>query len=147
MVLAAVEVSPVGSKPPDVVVRISKGEKHDLSATVPFPTTTLSLQVRAGGSTFTPKLVDHIGAGSTRFTGQLSPRIVYIALAAPYVRSRVLASSCPSASMAKHDCQTSCSRLPGRRSVALISISPSILSRRSLLCFRSLSNPSLEIRY
>ena len=37
MVSVAVEVLPVGFKPPAVdVVRIAQGEKHDLSAAVPF---------------------------------------------------------------------------------------------------------------
>ena len=38
-------------------------------------TTTSSLQGRAGGLTFTPKLVEHIGSGSTRFAEKLSPCI------------------------------------------------------------------------
>ena len=51
MVLVAVEVSPVGSTPPAaVVVRISKGERHDLGAAAPLPTKALSPeQGRAGG--------------------------------------------------------------------------------------------------
>ena len=68
VVLVVVEVSPVGIKPPAaVVVCTSKGERHDLGAAATFSTTTSSLQGRAGGSTFTPKLVEHIGSGSTRW--------------------------------------------------------------------------------
>ena len=56
------EVFPVGSKPPaGGVVRISKGERHDLGIAAPFSTTTLSLLGRAGGSAFTPKLIEVFG--------------------------------------------------------------------------------------
>ena len=59
MILIAVAVSPVGSMPPAaVIVRTSKGEKHDLGAAAPFLTTTSSLQERVRGSAFTPKLVE-----------------------------------------------------------------------------------------
>ena len=59
MVFIAVEVLPVGSKPPEaVVVRISKGERHDLGAAAPFLTTTSSLQGKARGSAFTPNLIE-----------------------------------------------------------------------------------------
>ena len=64
--LVAVEVSTVGSMPPvAAVVRISKGEGSDFGAAALFSTETLSLQGRAGSSTFTPKLVEHIESGST----------------------------------------------------------------------------------
>ena len=78
MVLVAVEVSPAGSKPPAAVSkRISKGERHDLGAAAPLPTRALSLeQGRAGGPEESlPKLVEHIGSGSTRLAEQLSPCI------------------------------------------------------------------------
>ena len=76
MVLFAVEVSPAGSKPPaGVDERISMGERHDLGSAVPFSTTTSFLQGRAGGSTFTPKLVEYVGSGSTRLAEKLSPCI------------------------------------------------------------------------
>ena len=53
MVFLAVEILPVGSKSPaGDVLRISKGERHDLGAAAPFSTTTSSLQGRAGGSAF-----------------------------------------------------------------------------------------------
>ena len=56
MVFVAVELLPVGSKPlAAVVVRIFKGERHDLGAASPFLTTTSSLLGKAGGSAFTPK--------------------------------------------------------------------------------------------
>ena len=59
MVFVAVEISPVGSKPPaSVVVRISKDARHDLGDAAPFSTKTSSLQGRSGGSAFTPKLVE-----------------------------------------------------------------------------------------
>ena len=51
MVLAAIEASPVESKPPAAVgERISKDGRHDLGAVVPLSTRTSSLQGRAGGS-------------------------------------------------------------------------------------------------
>ena len=55
-----VKALPVGSKPPAVVGdRISKGERHDLSAAAPLPTRASSLdQGRAGGPVESPpKLV------------------------------------------------------------------------------------------
>ena len=70
-------VLPVGSKPlTAVVVRISKGEGHDLGAAAPFSTETSSLQGRAGGSAFTPKLVEVVFEPAwTLFAEKLSPRI------------------------------------------------------------------------
>ena len=69
MVLVTVEVSPVGSKPPVAVgERISKGERHDLGAAVPLPTRASSLleEGKAGGPMESPpKLVEHMGSGST----------------------------------------------------------------------------------
>ena len=62
VVFVAVEILPVGSKPPAaVVVRIFKDGRHDLGAAAPFSATTSSLQERAGGSAFTPKLVEFFG--------------------------------------------------------------------------------------
>ena len=76
VVLVAEEAISVESKPPAAVgERISKSERHDFGATAPFSTTTSSLQGRAGGSAFTPKLVEHIESGSTRFAEKLSPCI------------------------------------------------------------------------
>ena len=78
VVLVAVEVSPVGSKPPvAVVVRIFNGERHDLGAAAPLPTRASSPeQRRARGPVESPsKLEKHIGSGSTRFAEQLSPCI------------------------------------------------------------------------
>ena len=85
------------SKPPAaVVVRISKGERHDLDAAAPFSTTTSSLQGGVGGSAFTPKLIELVfGPGSTRLAEKLSPCIACTALAAPSVRSRVFLSTFP----------------------------------------------------
>ena len=62
MVFVAVEVLPVVRKPPAAdVVCISKGERHDMGAAAPFSTTTSSLQGRARGSTFSPKVVEPFG--------------------------------------------------------------------------------------
>ena len=62
MIFVAVEVSPVGRKPPTtVVVRISKSGRHDLGAAAPFSTKPSSLQGRAGGSAITPKQVEIFG--------------------------------------------------------------------------------------
>ena len=74
----AVKVSPVGIKPPAaVVMHISKGERHDLGAAAPMPTkASPPEQGRAGRSVESPpKLVKHVGSGSTRFAEQLSPCI------------------------------------------------------------------------
>ena len=115
MVPVAVEVLPMGSKPPAAVgVRISKGERHDLGAAAPFSTKLSSLSERVGGLAFTPRRVEHIGSGSTRSAEKLSSCIAYTALAAPSVRSRVLVSACTSASMAGRGCRASCSRLARR---------------------------------
>ena len=44
---------------------ISKGDSHDFGAEVLFSTKTSFLKGRAGGWAVTPKLVEHIGSGST----------------------------------------------------------------------------------
>ena len=51
--------------------------RHDLGAAASSPIRELSFeQRRAGGPVDSPpKLVEHIGSGSTRFAEQLSPRI------------------------------------------------------------------------
>ena len=74
MVLVAVEVVPAGSKPPAgnkppvaVGVRISKSEIHGFGAAAPFSTKTSSLQGKAGGSVFTPKLVERFRPSWTLF--------------------------------------------------------------------------------
>ena len=81
----------MGSKSPAAdVVRISKGERHDLGAVAPYSTTTSSLQGRVGGSAFTAKLVELVfRPGSTRLAEKLSPCIARTALVAPSVRSQV----------------------------------------------------------
>ena len=62
MIFVAVEVSPVGSKPPAAVVEhIQKDGRHDLGAAAPFSTKKSSLQGRAGGSAITPKQVEVFG--------------------------------------------------------------------------------------
>ena len=70
VVSEVVEASPVGTKPPAAVdERISMDGKHDSDAAGQLSTTTSSLQGRAGGSAFTPKLVELVvGPGSTRRT-------------------------------------------------------------------------------
>ena len=74
MIIVVVEILPVGSKPPVVVVvRISKGERHGFGAAAPLLTKTPSLQGRAGGSAFTPKLIELFGPAWTLFAEQLSP--------------------------------------------------------------------------
>ena len=75
MVFVAVEVSPAGSKPPAaVVVRISKNGGHDLGAAAPLSTRASSLEQGSAGGPVqsSPKLVKHIGSGSTRLAEQLS---------------------------------------------------------------------------
>ena len=68
MALGAAAVLSVGSKPPAAVdVRISEGERPDFGAAVPFSTKTSSLQGSAGGSAFTPKLVEQVGSVWTLF--------------------------------------------------------------------------------
>ena len=87
MVLVALEVLPVGSKPPAaVVVPISKGERHDLGAAAPFLTTTSSLQGRAGGSTLSPKVVELFVPSWILFAEKLSLCIACTDLAVPSVR-------------------------------------------------------------
>ena len=91
----------MGTKPPAAVDgRISKEGRHDPDAAAPGSTTTSSLQERAGGSAFTPKLVESaFGPGSTRRAEKPPPRIACTAVAAPSVRSRVfVVSAGPSAS-------------------------------------------------
>ena len=62
MVIVAIEVSPVGSKPLAAVgERISKDGRHDLGAAAPFTATTSSMQGRAGGLAITPKQVEIFG--------------------------------------------------------------------------------------
>ena len=96
--LLAVEVSP----PAAVGERIFKGERYNLGAAALLFTTISSLQGRAGGSTFTPKLVEVVfGPAWTLFEEKLSPCIARTALAMPSVRSRVLVSAGPCASMAR----------------------------------------------
>ena len=76
MVLVAVEVLPAGSKPPVAVgERIFKGERHNLGVAAPFSTKMSSLQGRAQGSAFTPKLVKLVGPTWTLFAEKLLPYI------------------------------------------------------------------------
>ena len=74
MIFIAVDVSPVGSKPlAAVVVRISKGGRHDLGAAAPLSTRAFSLEPGGAGGPVqsSPKLVEHIGSGSSWLAGQL----------------------------------------------------------------------------
>ena len=102
----------MGTKPPAAVdERISKDGRHDSDAAAPHSTTLSSLQGRAGGSAFTPKLVELVvGPGSTRRAEKQPPRIACTAVAALSVRSRVSVPACPSASMARRGCRAPCSR-------------------------------------
>ena len=88
MVSEAVEASPVGTKPPAAInERISKDGRHDSDAAAPHSTTLSSLQGRAGGSAFTPKLVELVfRLGPNRRAEEQSPRIACTAVAAPSVR-------------------------------------------------------------
>ena len=110
--VSAVEVSPVGTKPPAAVdERISKSGRHDLGDVAPSSTKTFSLQGRLGGSAFTPKLVELVfGPGSTQRAERQSPRIACTAVAAPSVRPRVLMFACSSSSIARRGCRAPCSR-------------------------------------
>ena len=120
VVPVAVEVSPMGSKPPAaVVVRISKGERHDLDAVVPLSTTTPSLQGRAGGSTFTPNMVEHIGSGSTLGKKHIPMHCLYCFSGT--LRARIFVSNGLSTSIPRRGCRASCSRPAKRCPVPLIS--------------------------
>ena len=56
------EVLPAGSKPPAADgERISKDGRHDLGAAEPSSTKSSSLQGRAGGSAYMPKLIEVFG--------------------------------------------------------------------------------------
>ena len=121
------------SKPPTAdIVRISKGERHDLGAAAPLSTRATSLEQGSAGGPLqsSPNLVDHIGSGSTRLAEQLSPCIVCATVAALSVRSRVLVSAGPSVSMARRGCRASCSRLAKCCSKSLV-ISSIFLSHTS----------------
>ena len=113
----------MGTKPPVAVdERISKDGRHDSDAATPLSTTTSSLQGRAGGSAFTPKLVELVfGPGSTRRAEKPSLRIACTAVAPPSVRLRVFVFACPSASMARRGCRAPCSRRVTCSSIFLIS--------------------------
>ena len=143
LVSFAVEASPVGAKPPVAVdERIFKDGRHDSDAAAPLSTTISSLQGRAGGSTFTPKLVELVfGPGSTRRAEKPSLRIACTAVVAPSVRSRVFVFACPSSSMARRGCRAPCSRRVTCSSIFLIS---SEISSRFLF---HLSNVSSNSRY
>ena len=75
VIFVVVEVSPAGNKPSAAIgERISKGERHDFGAAVPLSTRASSHeQVSVEGPVQSlPKLVKHVGSGSTRFAEQLS---------------------------------------------------------------------------
>ena len=78
VVFVTVEVLSLGSKPPAAVgERISKSERHGLGAAAPLSTRASSLEQGSAGGPVqsSPKLIEHIGSGSTRFEEQLSPCI------------------------------------------------------------------------
>ena len=65
----------MGSRTPTaVVVRISKGGRRDLGAAAPLTTRASYLEEGSAGGPVqsSPKLVEHIGSGSTRLAEQLS---------------------------------------------------------------------------
>ena len=73
VVHVAVVVLLVESKPPAAVGEyISKGERHDLGAAAPFSTMTSPLQGRAGGSTFSPIVVEPFGPSWILFAEKVS---------------------------------------------------------------------------
>ena len=111
-----VKTEPACSKPPaGVFLRVSTGERYDLSDASPFSIRTSSLQGRAGGSTFMAKLAEVFGPRLEPFVQvQLSPCIACTAVEAPSVRSRVLVFAGPSSSKARRDYRSSCSRLAVR---------------------------------
>ena len=78
----AVEVSPVGTKPPAAVdEHISKDGRHDSGDVAPSSTKTSSMIGRSGGLDFTPKLVELLfGPCSTRRAEELSPCIACTAV-------------------------------------------------------------------
>ena len=122
----------MGTKPPAAVdERTSKDGRHDSNAASLLLTTTSSLQGRAGGSVFTPKLIEFVfGLGLTWRAEKPSSRVACTAVAAPSVRSRVLVSAGPSASMVRRGCRASCSRHSESCSKSLV-----ILSNLISCCF------------
>ena len=130
----------MGTKPPAAVDEcISMDGKHNSDAAEPHSTTLSSLQGRAGGSAFTPKLVELVvGPGSTRRAEKQSPRIACTAIAAPSVRLRVLVLACPFASMTRRGCRAPCSRRVKCWSMSLISSSNR--SKYVSILFSCLSN-------
>ena len=85
MVSEALEASPVGTKPPAAVDgRISMVGRHDSNAAAPLSTTLSSLQGRAGGPAFTPKLVELVfGPGSNRREEKQSHALLVLLLRRP----------------------------------------------------------------
>ena len=86
MVHVAVEAVPAGSKPPVAVsVRIFTGERHGFGAAAPLSTmASYLLQGKAGGSAeSSPKLIRHIGSGST-WAEELSPLSLDLLQRPPY---------------------------------------------------------------
>ena len=68
MIFVAVEVLPVGSKPPAAIgERISKDGRHDLGAAARLSTRAFSFEQGGAGSPVqsSPELVELIGSGST----------------------------------------------------------------------------------
>ena len=137
----------MGTKPPAAVDgRISKDRRHDSDAASPHSITTSSLQGRAGGLAFTPKLVELVfGPGSTRRAEKPSPRISYTTVAAPSVRLRVFVPASPSTSMARRDCRASCSWLNkccSKRLISSLSLLNWLLISRNLSTGVGWPNPN-----
>ena len=143
VVLIAVEFSPVLSKRPVAVgERISKGERHDLGAAAPLPTRASSLleQGRAGGPVESPpKLVEHMGSGSTVCRTEMPMHRLYCFSGLPCAREPwcLLARLLP---WPRRAFRVSCSRPAKRCLVPLISFaSISVLTRWVFTPFSSLS--------
>ena len=122
MVLVAIEAVLAGSKPPAAVsVRISTGERHGFGAAAPLSARASFLQqeIARGSVGSSPKLVRHIGSGST-WAEELSPIITQFAVASS-VHLRILVSGFSSASMARRGCRASCLKPAKRCLVSLIS--------------------------
>ena len=83
VVFIAVEVLPVGYKPPAAVgERIFKDERHDLDAAALLSTRASSLEQGSAGGLVqsSPKLllIERIGSGPTQFEEKLSPCIALV---------------------------------------------------------------------
>ena len=146
MVLITVEAVAGETKPQAAVrVRIFPGERHSFSAAAPLSSRASFLEQEIAGGVVesSPKLVRQIKSGST-WAEELSPRITQTA-ATSSIRLRVFLSDVTSASMGRHGCRSSCSRLSACSLVFLIfSVN---LSKWLSILFSFLSSLSSKCRY